>query len=529
VALEVGELVTTMKVDRDGLGPGLAAGRAQVKRAADDIADDVEDGLGKSGERGSRSMIGAIAGGLPALGPAVVPLLVAIGSTAGLALGGALAAAVILAVPIALAGGVLAAGIMAAAKDPAVGAAFKPLGEQAKTALNKFAEPFKGPLIRAAQTFGAALAQATPYLVQMGQAVAPIIDQLAPALAKMAVAALPGILSAVKAGVPLIIGLVGMLPNLGRWISVIISGIASAVPWALRFGGAVLSIAGWIGSKLIPPIRELAGTWLKETRSGLSSVQGAFKANEPQIRTFVHWISQAVSWVAAHLVPVLKSQLVTNLRVGAATFRFIITAISAFVTAVQKIIGATKTTVSAVRTGIADMRSWFSSLPGQIVSALASLPGRMRSAGMNIIRSLADGMASQARAAVDKVRNIVSDIAGLIPGSPVKHGPLRSLNNGRAGRLIMSMLAGGVDDEAHRFQGAVARALGGPTAVRSTVGANRAALGAQRGAQRAAVLLRFEGGSDPWVQALRKSVRVVGQGSAQDGLGQNSVSVAAMG
>lgn len=532
MALEVGELVAKMRVDRDGLKTGLAEGRWEIKAAADSISDDVESGLDDSGRRGGRSLVSAISGALPALGPAVVPLLATIGTAAGGVLGGAIAAAVILAVPVALAGGVLAAGIMAAAKDPAVGAAFAPLKAQATAALAKFAEPFKGPLIRAATTFGNALAQATPYLVQMGRAVAPIIDQLAPALAQMAVSALPGILRAVQAGVPLITAMIGVLPNLGAALSTVVGGIAAAVPWALRFLGAIGAVGAWIGSKLIPPLRDLAGTYLREARTQLGGVAAAFRSNEPQIRTFVHWIGQAVSWVAAHLVPVLKSQLVSNLKLAGGTIRVTIAAVSAFVTAIQKVVGAVRTTASAVKNGVNDIRSFFADLPGKIMSYLDSLPGKMRSAGARIIRALADGMASQARAAVDKVRNIVGDIAALIPGSPVKRGPLRSLNNGHAGKQIVRMLVAGIDSEGYNVPAALQRAIGGHV---GGIGRPDLALGqhANLGSITrplgAPLTVQLVGNGDPWMEALRKAIRVSQAGSAQAALGANSVSVAAMG
>ncbi len=529
MALDLGELVAKMRVDRSGLASGLDAGRWEIKAAANSISDDVEDGLGKSGERGSNRMVQAITGGIGSLGPAMMPMLMTVGAAGGGVLATALVASLVLAVPIALAGGVLAAGIMAAAKDPAVGAAFAPLKTQATAALAKFAEPFKGPLIRAATTFSNALAQITPYLTQMGTAVAPLVDQLAPMLAQMAVSIMPGLVKAVQAGVPLLAGLIRMLPNLGAAIGSVLSGIAAAVPWALRFLGAVGMIGAWIGSKLIPPLKSLAGTWLQAARAAIGQVTSAFQSNRPQLQTFVHWVSVIVSWVAAHLVPVLKSQMVGSLRAAGLAISITIRAISLFVTAIQKIVGATKTTVNAVKSGVSGIRSFWAALPGQIMSYLNSLPGKMYSAGVSMIRSLANGMASMASAAVDRVRSIVGEISSLIPGSPVKKGPLRALNNGRAGRNIIRMLMGGVDDEAGNLQRAFSRALGLPGGVAAGVGANRAGLGAQRGAQAALVRLSFEGGSDPWMLALRKSVRVVGQGDSQAALGTNSVPVAAMG
>lgn len=528
MALDLGELVAKMRVDRSQLGPGLARGRWEIKAAADSISDDVEGGLGRSGDRGVKGLVGAVAGGMSALGPAIMPILATVGASAGLALGAGIAAAVILAVPIALAGGVLAAGIMAAARDPAVGAAFAPLKTQATKALAEFAEPFKGPLIRAATTFGNALAQITPYLRQMGQAVAPLVDQLAPALAKMAVAAMPGLLSAVRAGVPLISGLIRILPNLGSLLSRVLGGIAGLVPWALRVGGAFAAFGGFIARVVIPPLRQLVGSYLAEGRTQIAGVSAALRANAPQLQTFVRWVGQAAMWVGEHLVPVLRSQLVANLRIAGGAIRLTIAAVSAFVTAIQKIVGAVQRTASAVKTGVGQIKSFFSALPGQIMSYINSLPGRMYSAGVHIISSLASGMASQARAAVDKVRGIVGEIASLIPGSPVKAGPLRSLNNGRAGRNIVRMLMDGISAESGGLRATMARALVTPGAHRAGGAAQRLGYDVPYAQRRTGgVTVRFQSDGDPWTEALRKTVRVVG--GPTDALGSSSPTVAIMG
>ncbi len=173
---------------------------------------------------------------------------------------------------------------------------------------------------------------------------------------------------------------------------------------------------------------------------------------------------------------------------------------------------------------------FFRELPGKIMSYLSSLPGRMRNAGVAIIRSLADGMSSMASDAVDRVRGIVGDIASLIPGSPVKRGPLRVLNNGRAGRNIVRMLADGIGAEADSVQRALGGALGLPATAQASLGATRGGYGAGVALSRSqTVRVEFAGSNDPWMTALRQSVRVVGKGNTQSALGQVSTPVAVMG
>lgn len=160
--------------------------------------------------------LGKAISGMPPQGQALALVLVA-GLVATLApmLGAAITAAVLLAVG----GGVLVAGIMAAASDPKVKAAFGEFGKRAKEAFAGFGDPFKAPLIRAAQTFSEALKVIGPKIKELGVIIAPVIDKLAPALAKFIENAMPGIKDAVKAAVPLFNTLADKLPALGTAMS----------------------------------------------------------------------------------------------------------------------------------------------------------------------------------------------------------------------------------------------------------------------------------------------------------------------
>ena len=103
--------------------------------------------------------------------------------------------------------------------------------------------------------------------------------------------------------------------------------------------------------------------------------------------------------------------------------------------------------VSAAQLKIALLLGYVGQIPGQVLSKLGDLGGLLVSAGRKIVQGLVDGIQSLASAPVNAVRGIVGGIAGLLPGSPVKEGPLRSLNRGHAGKMIVEMLAGGIQDK----------------------------------------------------------------------------------
>ncbi|HEX6579220.1 MAG TPA: hypothetical protein VF082_12720 [Jiangellaceae bacterium] len=168
----------------------------------------------------SPALVGAVVAAAPAIGAAV---------TSGVLLG--------------LGGGVLAAGIMAAAKDPKVAAAFGSLKDRASKAFEKFGEPFKAPLIRAADTFGDALERIAPSLNRMGATMAPLIDKLAPAFAQMAEKSMPGIEKAVTASVPLFEKLAEHAPAIGEAVSKFFEAIADGAPGAIAFLDIILKAA----------------------------------------------------------------------------------------------------------------------------------------------------------------------------------------------------------------------------------------------------------------------------------------------
>ncbi|MBK8078232.1 MAG: hypothetical protein IPK24_22485 [Kineosporiaceae bacterium] len=97
-------------------------------------------------------------------------------------------------------------------------------------------------------------------------------------------------------------------------------------------------------------------------------------------------------------------------------------------TAISTAITAAKTVVTSTIEGIKKLFS----------------PSTLLNAGRQLIQGLIDGIGDRIEAAVQKVRDGVARIKGLLPGSPIKWGPLTSWNNGGAGKRLMDMLATGI-------------------------------------------------------------------------------------
>ncbi|MFI6266162.1 hypothetical protein [Micromonospora sp. NPDC051006] len=274
MALKLGELVAYLKTDNSQLDKGLdkaekdfkdtgrelerqavTAGEAMgsgIWRGAD---GKLRDGRGRFvkavGEAGDSSALGfldkfrggmaglpgIVSGGFSGLPPQVQGVVVAAAAAVGAVFAAGLAAAVLLG----LGGGVLAAGIMLAVKDPAVAAAWKQFGDRAKASLTGFTDAFKGPVSRAAKTFGDAMERMEPSFTRIGNSMAPIIDKLAPAFTSLAEKAMPGIEKALKESKPLFDKLAEHLPKIGDSLNSFFDSIADSGPGAVIFLDLILS------------------------------------------------------------------------------------------------------------------------------------------------------------------------------------------------------------------------------------------------------------------------------------------------
>lgn len=212
----------------------------KVESASDKMARKVESDGGVFDKLGAGAGNKAASGfGLSfseRIGPIIAKAPIS-GPLAALAIGAvpAIAAAVTSGLLLALGGGVLVAGIIAATKNPAVSKAFGGLGDRARKAFAGFGKPFEGPLIRAADTFGDALERMAPTLNRLGVLIAPLVDKLAPAFAQMAEKSLPGIEKAVIASVPLFEKLAEHAPVIGEAIAKFFEKIAEGAPAAVKF------------------------------------------------------------------------------------------------------------------------------------------------------------------------------------------------------------------------------------------------------------------------------------------------------
>jgi phage-related protein len=130
--------------------------------------------------------------------------------------------------------------------------------------------------------------------------------------------------------------------------------------------------------------------------------------------------------------------------------------------------GAWSSMVERVRSAGESFGEYVRGLPDRLLESIRTLPDRFRSAGSAMIDALTGGIKSRVQGAIDSVANLASKLAKYVPGSPVRAGDLRVLNNGYAGGQIVRMLADGVEGAA-------------PELARTTADAMPSPLGGRRG------------------------------------------------
>lgn len=104
--------------------------------------------------------------------------------------------------------------------------------------------------------------------------------------------------------------------------------------------------------------------------------------------------------------------------------------------------------VGTIQNGIDTIVTFFTDLPGNIMSALGNVGSLLTDAGRNLLQGLIDGIQAMAGRVMDTVSNIAGRVRDLLPFSPAKEGPLRQNPMDEAGSNLMTMLGDGIADSA---------------------------------------------------------------------------------
>jgi phage-related protein len=364
------------------------------------------------------------------------------------------------------------------------------INAQLVPALMKLIGVFKG---LGSSSFGQKMAEWGGKAKELGAAILPVLAKIGemfvgkvlPILVKVAGffggVLIDTVVSAISGIIKVITGLVTMITGVFNFFKGLFTG-----DWALMWEGVKQIFSGALTAIVGAVQTYLAVGLLKVFRLGFSLITGVIRAGWTIIAT----VFRTAGSLLLNLVLLPFKLILAVIRLHINLFRAIISAglnliksifskvfgglggvvggamsrvrglISAAVGAVKSLVsggfGALRGIVSsamgrvvgAITGTLGRIKSAVGSIKSAITGAISSLPGTMLAKGKEIIGMLAQGILS----GIDKIKGAmgkVGKIAGkFIPGSPVREGALRSLNNGHAGGLIATMLADGINRKA---------------------------------------------------------------------------------
>lgn len=338
-------------------------------------------------------------------------------------------------------------------------------------------------------------------LKQMASGILPLLEGLfglfitffAPAkLAKLGFGLIKGLLGGITKAIP------GVLQTIGQFVLKVLQWFVGLAPKLLAAGakalgslaqavvkgapGVIAKIASLVGNVILwiakLPVKLLALGMKALQKLGQAVISGTPKVVNAAAKIF----TSVAAWIAK--LPgklfTLGQQAITRLgnavsagisklkTIAGKIFQGIVSWISQLPGKLFTLGTQTVTRLAtAVQTGVGKLKTIAGNIKDAIFNAIKALPGQMYSLGKSIITSLVSGLES----AFGKLKDIASKIGGIIkdvlPGSPVKEGPLKAWNRGGGatggGANVIDAITKGLQntDPIKKAMGDVANAVAG--------------------------------------------------------------------
>jgi hypothetical protein len=112
-----------------------------------------------------------------------------------------------------------------------------------------------------------------------------------------------------------------------------------------------------------------------------------------------------------------------------------------------------------VREKFGDALDFIKGIPGKVTAVFSGAATLLYNAGVQLMSGLAAGIRNKITDAINEVKAGLSKIKDMLPGSPIKAGPLKPWNGGRPGELLMDMLAKGITKGGKKTEEAMRKQL----------------------------------------------------------------------
>lgn len=244
--------------------------------------------------------------------------------------------------------------------------------------------------------------------------------------------------------------------SLNGWRTIITTVLNAAKAVVTSVFGAIKTVF----TSVLGAITGVVTTWASNLKANVTAVLNAVKG---VITSGLNAAKAVFSSVFGAITGVVSGALNAVKGAVSGALGAIRGAISSGLSSVGGLFGsAFRAAVGAVQGAIGSVIGVVAGVRGRITGALGNLGGLLVNAGRELMAGLARGIGEKISAVVNKVKEAAAKIKSLLPGSPVKAGPLTSWNRGGAGKRLMGLLEDGITAKAPDVQRAVAKAVNVP-------------------------------------------------------------------
>jgi len=300
------------------------------------------------------------------------------------------------------------------------------------------------------------------------------------------IAAWNGIKAAVRAGISFVRGIItaGMNAIRAVWQAVwgvfgpLVRAVWGLIVAIIRLQWTIIKGVVLAGVNAVKTVVTGAWNFIKSAtsrvwnaiKSVLSSVWNAIKSVVTPavnaVKSVVTNVWNAIKSATSSVWNAIKSAISGPLNAAQGIVSSVANSIKSVLTSAWNAIKSGVTTAwngikSAVDTGINNVVSAVQGLKDRVLGFFSGAGQWLYDAGSQIISGLIDGITSMIGSLTDKISQATDMVGRFLPGSPVREGPLKVLNRGHAGKQIIEMVVGGIEDMRRPLE----RAMGSVMAV----------------------------------------------------------------
>lgn len=300
------------------------------------------------------------------------------------------------------------------------------------------------------------------------------------------IAAWNGIKAAVRAGISFVRGIItaGMNAIRAVWQAVwgvfgpLVRAVWGLIVAIIRLQWTIIKGVVLAGVNAVKTVVTGAWNFIKSAtsrvwnaiKSVLSSVWNAIKSVVTPavnaVKSVVTNVWNAIKSATSSVWNAIKSAISGPLNAAKEIVSSVANSIKSVLTSAWNAIKSGVTTAwngikSAVDTGINNVVSAVQGLKDRVLGFFSGAGQWLYDAGSQIISGLIDGITSMIGSLTDKISQATDMVGRFLPGSPVREGPLKVLNRGHAGKQIIEMVVGGIEDMRRPLE----RAMGSVMAV----------------------------------------------------------------